>query len=318
MSPGPATGRTKGVAIVVVNYGAHALVERNLTRSLNDFGGMVVVVDNFSTQTEQDAMGAICRRRGWTFFASPTNSGYGGGNNQGAEVAVRLGATELLLLNPDAYISSTALGDLAEYVRHRPMSLVAPVVLRPDGRHYSSATDLHLDTGEMLHRSKRPPNLPAEDVHTWLSGACLMLSVQLWTTVGGFDEDFFLYWEDVDLSHRVALAGGTVEVLESCTAVHDEGSTHSRSVSARAKSPIYYYYNVRNRLLYATKHLPRTTQVRWARSAPRVAYQVLLQGGRRQFVNPRKTFWPALRGVLDGRKFIRATRTEHADGPEQT
>lgn len=297
--------RESGIAIIVVNYGSHRLVERNLSHTLaQGFLGHVVVVDNFSTQVEQDAMGQVCATHGWTFVACPTNSGYGGGNNLGVAQAIRLGATELVLLNPDAFISSDDIRELAEHVRERPMALTAPVVLRPSGKHYSSATDLYLSNGEMLNRSQRRPGVLPSQVHTWVSGACLIMSTKLWLLVGGFDEDFFLYWEDVDLSHRVALAGGSVEVMDSCTATHDEGSTHSSRTSNRAKSPLYYYYNIRNRLLYSTKHLSKKDQRRWAVSGPRVAYQILLQGGRRQFVNPRKTFWPAARGLVDGWKIV--------------
>lgn len=127
-----------------------------------------------------------------------------------------------------------------------------------------------------------------------------MVHLDLWRRVGGFDPDYFLYWEDVDLCRRVVEAGGRVSVDETAVVTHAEGGTHGHTGSARTKSPIYYYYNIRNRMLYAAKHLPPAGRRRWALTSPWVAYQVLLQGGRRQFAHPRKSLWPALRGVLDG------------------
>ena len=150
----------------------------------------------------------------------------------------------------------------------------------------------------------RASGISDADVITWVSGACVALSAELWDASGGFDEDYFLYWEDVDLSARVWAVGGTVRVDETVTAVHDEGGTHGFTGPERAKSPIYYYYNVRNRLIFASKHLDEAGQARWRRSAVRIAYRVLLQGGRRQFAHPSKNLVPGLRGVQDGGRYL--------------
>ncbi|WP_090591642.1 glycosyltransferase family 2 protein [Auraticoccus monumenti] len=295
------------MAIVVVNYGASAMVEGNLLRTVGDgFAGSVVVVDNFSSDAERQAVTEVCSRNTWLLVPSEVNSGYGGGNNLGVRAAIAAGATEVLLLNPDAHIGTDDLARLQQRVRQQPMTLLAPLVVRPDGRVYSASTDLHLRTGEMLATRRRPGGVRDSDVHVWVSGACMMLSTRLWSHVGGFDEAYFLYWEDVDLCRRVVLAGGDVAVDESCTAVHDEGGTHGFEGPSRAKSPIYYYYNVRNRMLYARLHLPARDRRRWALRAPLVAYRILLQGGRRQLVHPGRTVWPALRGVVHGWALLRS------------
>ncbi len=297
------------LAVLVVNYGTHDIVEANVRCSLGpDFAGCVVVVDSFSDRTEREAIADVCRRNAWTCVALDTNPGFGGGTNRGAEVALRLGATELLMLNPDAWLDLEAVRTLQKQVREDPMAMVAPVVTRPDGRLYSAEVDLHLHRGEMLSRRKRPPGTQPDRVHTWVSGACLMLSNRLWEACGGFDEEYFLYWEDVDLCRRVVEAGGRVRVEESCRAVHDEGSSHKFDGSPRAKSPIYYYYNTRNRLMYAAKHLDASDQRRWARATPMVSYRILLQGGRRQLVHPGRSVWPAVKGSWDGLRYLRHHR----------
>src|SRR5690606_40890410 len=53
----------------------------------------------------------------------------------------------------------------------------------------------------------------------------LMVNDSAWEETGGFDEDYFLYWEDVDFALRVDDAGGALRLVESATAVHDEGGT---------------------------------------------------------------------------------------------
>lgn len=295
------------LAVLVVNYGSHDVVEENLVRSLGEeFPGQVVVIDNFSTDAEREAIAEACAGYGWTLLPLPTNEGFGGGNNRGAELALSRGATELLLLNPDAWITLPTIRRMQQQVRADPGLQLAPTVLRPDGSLYAAEVDLHLAHGEMRATSRRPADADPARIHTWVSGACCMLSGDLWRRLDGFDEDYFLYWEDVDLSHRVVLAGGSVRVDPALTAVHDEGTTHRSAGEQRAKSPIYYYYNTRNRLLYAAKFLPRAAGWRWVRATPRISYCVLLQGGRRQFAHPRRSLWPALTGSLAGIRLWRA------------
>lgn len=295
------------LAVLVVNYGSHALVEANLVRSLGaEFAGRVIIVDNFTTSEELSAIAAVCASRGWELLALPSNEGFGGGNNRAAALAAERGATELLLLNPDAWIELSDIRVLHEQVRADLLLQLAPEVLRPDGTLYTAEVDLHLDEGAMRATRRRPADADPRRIHTWVSGACFMVSVRLWETVGGFDEDYFLYWEDVDFSRRVVEAGGHIRSDASVNAVHDEGGTHRQKTSGRAKSPTYYYYNTRNRLLYATKHLSREDARRWVRVTPRASYRILLQGGRLQFVHPLRTFLPALRGSLEGVRFWRA------------
>lgn len=312
------------VAVLVVNFGSHALVEDNLLTSVGeDFPGIVVVVDNFTTSAEHAAIERVCADHGWVLVTSPTNEGFGGGNNLGARTAMDMGATELLFLNPDAHLDAPSIERLQRQVRASPSVLVAPVVYRPNGALYAAATDLYLANGEMLASSKRPAGVRQETLHTWVSGACFMVSSELWTAIGGFDEEYFLYWEDVDLSRRVVEAGGSVVVDHESRAIHDEGSTHGFDGPKRAKSPIYYYYNTRNRLMYAAKHLGADDQRRWLRATPRVSYRILLQGGRRQFISPKTTIWPTIRGTLHGRRYLKqrmaaAGTTPDAGGPART
>lgn len=308
------------LAVLVVNYGSHDVVEANLARSLGDaFPGQVVVVDNYSTAAEREAARAVCERHDWTLLALDTNEGFGGGNNRAAELAIDRGATELLLVNPDAWLSEDTIRRMHEQVRADPMLQLAPVVLRPDGSLYCAEVDLHLGLGEMRATSRRPADADPGQIHTWVSGACFAVSAELWQRLGGFDEDYFLYWEDVDLSRRVVQLGGSVRADPALFAVHDEGTTHRAEGESQAKSPIYYYYNSRNRLLYAAKLLSRDDGRRWMRRTPRASYRILLQGGRRQFVNPRRTLWPALRGSLDGMRLWRSrTATASAAAPVRT
>ncbi|MFB7251398.1 glycosyltransferase family 2 protein [Microbacterium sp. NPDC056234] len=288
-------------AIITVNFGSSALIERNAgTLSLPD-GGRLVIVDCFAGDDERTRIIAVAERLGAECVLLDDNRGYGGGTNAGARRALELGAQVLVPLNPDARISED---DLMLLVQNASDSraLISPRIVTGTGRPWFAGADLYLDDGTTAGRQVRR-NREGRPRREWATGACFAISAALWEAVGGFDEDYFLYWEDIDLSHRVLDAGGVLTSSEALV-IHDEGGTHASQRAGRGKSETYYYYNIRNRMLYAQKHLDADAVRHWSVSAPRVGYQVLLQGGRRQLLSPKP--WRALlRGLRDARRIAR-------------
>lgn len=296
------------VAVVVVNYGSHELLRKNivpLSRHSPEIA--VVIVDNYTNQAERAAVGQLSAAMGWTLKAPQNNLGFGAGMNLGVAAAIEAGSRYFLLLNPDACIDENSLEILLDAVITEPMAMVAPRILRPDGTIWFDGSDLYLDSGE-TRSSRKGLQYPGRR-RPWLTGACLVVSKELWVLTGGFDESYFLYWEDVDLSFRVVANGGRIDVLREATAVHDEGGTHLlRAKESRAKSPLYYYYNIRNRLLFASLNLSADDVRRWKRSSLKAAYNIVLRGGRRQFLAPisgAQALGAAIRGTWDGLRVIR-------------
>lgn len=291
-------------AVVVVSYGSAALVEQNFA-NLDAASDAIdlIVVDCFSSASEAQRVGELCARRGWTPLLLGENLGFGGGVNRGADLAFARGADVLVVVNPDATLDSASVLALAAGAASDPRALVAPTITKPDGTLWSAGVDLYLDDGSsagVRHRQARGdrPRM------FWLTGACFAISRSFWQTLGGFDDAYFLYWEDVDLSARVHEAGGTLRVLDDVFAVHDEGGTHDDPHSSRAKSETYYYYNIRNRLLFARLRLDTEAQRRWRRSALRMSWAILLQGGRRQLLHSRAPWRALRRGLRDGRRGV--------------
>lgn len=281
-------------AVVVVNYGSSALLAENLVASTRP-GDLVVVVDNRLDDQERRAVRALADRHGWLLETPASNLGFGTGMNVGVARALREGATSLLLLNPDARLDPEGRDRLCAQVEADPSLLLAPRITTSDGAVWMSGVmDLRLADGTTRSARHRAPGA---EVMEWVSGAVMAMGVDLWRRTGGFDDEYFLYWEDIDLCRRVHAVGGRVAVDQEVVAVHDEGGTHRRS-AGRAKSETFYVHVIRNRTLYARKWLDTDTQRRWARRAPAAAWDTMLTGGRRQFVEG-LTPWRALaRGLL--------------------
>lgn len=293
-------------ALLIVNYGAHRLIDENLARTQIPDGMIVVVVDNFSTDEERAAIRDLATRREWLLIEPERNLGFGEGMNIAAARAFDEGAEVLLLLNPDAYIEGDGAERLATKASERIDAVLSPLVLRPDRRHFSSVMEIDMGTGEMR---RLIPDRRYPQSRRWLSGACLAVSASLWRRIGGFAPDYFLYWEDIDFSVRAAEEGADLYVDESVLAIHDEGLTHADRGSTPGKSPTYYFYNVRNRYVFAAAHLPPEAQRRWRRAALPAAWAILMRGGRRQLLHPSRNLVPAARGMLSGLRYLRSHAT---------
>jgi GT2 family glycosyltransferase len=130
-----------------------------------------------------------------THLPTQGNVGFACATNRLLQAGFAGGADWVLCLNPDAVLHRRALAELLAMGRARPRALIE---------------------GHQFPEEHPKPYDPRTFTTPWVSGACLLVSRGVHAELGGFDEDFFLYCEDVDLSWRARLAG--VEVLHCPTA----------------------------------------------------------------------------------------------------
>lgn len=294
---------TTRFAVIIVNFGSSDLLQQNAVGLELPPSGRLVVVDCFSDLAERDRVRALAERCDWDAVLLDGNRGFGGGMNLGAAAALGNGAEVLVALNPDARIDRVSLARLVEAVAADERLLASPTILQGDGDVWFQGADLYLEDGSVRGARARPLR-EGQARREWATGACFAISARLWTALAGFDEDYFLYWEDIDLSHRALDLGARLAIVDA-TVIHDSGGTQEAVSSARGKSEQYYYFNIRNRLLYATKHLDAPAVRRWQRGAVRVAVDVLLRGGRRQLVTSVQPWRALLRGCRDGGRIVR-------------
>lgn len=303
MTASPTPTPTPRTALIIVNYGSSDLLAAHFADVSADWL-RVIVVDNFSSDAEQSSVVALAQAQGWDVVVRPTNTGFGGGVNAGAHLALQHGDEVIMTVNPDAQIDAATARVLATSAAADPSALVSPLIKTSQGRTWFAGADLYLDDGSTAGSHRRPERA-GRPRREWATGACFAISAGLWRRIGGFDEDYFLYWEDVDLSHRVLDAGGSLVLRDDVTVVHDEGQTHGRPAGQRAKSSTYYYFNIRNRLVYAAKHLEAEDRRRWQRTSLLVSYRILLHGGRRQLVTSLGPWRALARGLRDGHAVLR-------------
>lgn len=286
-------------ALVVVSYGSSELLAENLDAwdRASTPGWTVVVVDNPTTSAERARVRALAHERGWVLIEPDRNLGFGDGCAAGVAAARTVAEpSAVVLLNPDARLSVEHADELASRVEADDDLLLVPQMFRGDGRPAFT-------TGYVDRRTGMPAVAAAASSVEWLTGACVAMAHSAWVRLGGFASDFFLYWEDVDLAWRWHAAGGRVGVARDLRCVHDAGGTQT-GAGTPSKSSLYYYFNCRNRLVFAARNLTGRDRLRWALHSPRYAQQVVLRGGRRQLLRPWTCVLPAVRGTLSGLRML--------------
>ena len=231
------------VAAVVVNYNTcpHLLT---CVRSLRADGVTdVVVVDNASAD---DSCAALRRSDPDAVLLPMTsNLGFGTAANRGVEVAE---AEYVLILNPDTVVEPGTTKALVEALdRHPTLAVVGPRMENVDGSLYPSARrfpDLVDAAGHAFLGLVVPSNpftrryrmLDWDHQHAgevdWVGGACLLVRRSAFQSVGGFDEAYFMYAEDVDLCWRLRREGWGIGYEPAGRVVHSLGGS-SRLVPYR-------------------------------------------------------------------------------------
>ena len=229
------------LSVVIVNTQTRDLVLaclRHLLPQLQGLSHEVFVVDNASTDGSVDAI-----KREFPQFrviANNQNRGFARANNQ----ALRLVTGEnIFLLNPDTEIQPGALTTLRTALRSLPDAVVVgPKVLRPDGRLDLACRRSFPSPWVALARlsglsrvfprarwlasynlTYQDPDIPSEvDCGT---GAALLFKADAFRSIGFFDEDFFMYGDDLDVCFRLKARGGRVYYVPSAVVLHIKGGT---------------------------------------------------------------------------------------------
>ncbi len=266
------------VLAIVVNYRtAERTVEAvaSLLDALTHLDGRVAVVDNDSQDGSRELLARTIAERGWSsrveLLCSPVNGGFGYGNN----LAIRRtydaeDAPEFFfMLNPDAVAEPDTIAALLEFMGETPdCGIAGSRIFGFDGERHVSAFRFPSPLGELeaglklglATRVLRPWVVAPRPRHAtgevdWVAGASFMVRRTVFDRVGLFDEKFFLYFEEVDLSLRAKAQGlKTFYVHES--RVSHEGAVATGLNDTNQPVPPYWFDS---RKRFFAKHHGTTT-----------------------------------------------------------
>ncbi|MBX7234740.1 MAG: glycosyltransferase family 2 protein [Caldilineales bacterium] len=254
-------------SVIIVSWNVRDLLLRCLANLRQEAEGTeveIIVVDNAS----QDGTVAAVRA-GFPevqVIANQENRGFTGGNNQGLAVAR---GEYFFLLNPDTEVRPGALLELRRYLETHPqVGILGPRLryadgsIQPSRRRFPTLLTLFTEStivqeawpglpwfGRFYLADRSPEETQAVD---WVVGAAMFVRRQVYEQVGGLDEGFFMYSEELDWCRRAAAAGWQVIYHPAAEVMHYEGRSSEQVVAARHihffSSRVRYTRNYHGRL----------------------------------------------------------------------
>ena len=230
------------LTVVTVTYSPGSHLDRFLSSLTvaTDRPLTVVIADNGSTDGAPEA--AVERYPGTRLLRTGANLGYGTAVNR-AVATVPPDQEFILIANPDVTWGPGSIDALTDAIDRWPgAATLGPLIRDPDGSVYPSARHLpslirggmHAVVGfawkanpwSKAYRQERLE--PSERPVGWLSGSCLLVRRKAFDAVGGFDERYFMYMEDVDLGDRLGRAGWLNVYVPGAEILHDKGHSTGR------------------------------------------------------------------------------------------
>lgn len=209
----------------------------------------VLLVDNGSTDNSGTEIAEQFPKI--EYLRLEENVGFAAGCNHGIEYCLESGADWLWLLNDDTNVAPDSLELLMEAARMNPHAgMFGAMVYTGSGEQFVASGVGEIDfTRAKTYLRKQVPDGAQIMTCEWLSGANMLIRAEAIRQVGLFDEDYFIYFEDTDLSYRMARAGWHCILVATARVEHVGTSGESGKASWRA------YYYTRNRMLFFLRYL---------------------------------------------------------------
>jgi GT2 family glycosyltransferase len=210
----------------------------------------VIVVDNASTDNSLELLKKYPQVE---VIKQSKNMGYTGGVNPGFQIAIERNLDFVATVNNDATVDKYWLKHLVEQISTRKeLGAVTSKILSADGHFLDSTGDFYTVWGLSYPRGRGEKDLNKYDNETNVfgaSGGASLYRVNMLKEVGLFDDDFFAYYEDADLSFRIQLAGWKIAFAPEAIVYHQIGATSGKikgftTYQTLKNQPLLFFKNV--------------------------------------------------------------------------
>ncbi len=233
------------VSVIIVSYNVREFLENllaSLRRALLKIESEIIVVDNFSDDDTADYVRKAHPEV--KLIENRVNLGFGKANNQGVKAS---SGEYLLLINPDSVVEENTIEEMISFLeRHNDAGAAGCKILNADGtlqkacrRSFPTpwvALTKLLGLSAVFPKSRtfgryNLTYLDPNEVHEVdaISGSFMFMKRRVYEEVGGFDEDYFMYGEDIDLCFKIKQAGHKVYYVPNTSIIHFKGESTRRS-----------------------------------------------------------------------------------------
>ncbi len=252
------------LSIIIVNWNVLPLLKRcifSICKNIKDINYEIIVVDNDSKDGSKTYLKGLEEKRdNVEIILNNKNLGFATANNKGLKIAK---GKFILFLNPDTEITSNTIEKLMqELENNNDIGIIAPKILGVDGKHQPSVRAFPSILSQILiflklhHIFPNTPVLKKYFQHNFdykkqqeaeqVMGAAMLARKQALDKVGYWDENFFLWFEEVDLCKRIKQAGWEIVYTPKAQILHHGGESFAQMMGLKKqniynKSAIYYF-----------------------------------------------------------------------------
>jgi|LSQX01.2.fsa_nt_gb GT2 family glycosyltransferase len=246
-----------GISIIIVNYKTPDLVIRCLESIFENPPSLrfeIVIVDNGSQDGSFEKISQDFPSVKW--FQNERNVGFGRANNLGISIST---GKYVLLLNSDMIVTPRTIESCLNEIENKPeVGVLSCKLVNEDGSFQKSTYSVAsfrklLDQNLFINKLWPMGKEPVEAVQ----GSFMLIPRKVLDEVGGFDPDFFLYSEEIELCHRIAKAGYSIHYFDNVSAIHKHGGSitnNSWGLKQRYLSNALLYFKVRGVFGYLLYH----------------------------------------------------------------
>ncbi len=253
------------IAVIIVNYNSSKYtlecVKTVINKTSEGINYQIIVVDNNSTLDEYKILkDNFPKDSNCELYRSTINTGFGGGNMYGVQFAK---ADYLLFLNNDAMLLNDCLGILLNFMKENPKVGVSTAQNFDENNHHVPSFDHNkglrrllfgrgfLEKNNSIQYPKRKKEYHNPLEVNWVNGAFLFFDSKAFSEIGGFDTNIFLYWEEIDLCHRLRINGYSSFLVPEAKILHYQGVSTGFSKALSKEGYISYLYVIRKNFGYA-------------------------------------------------------------------
>lgn len=266
----------KKIFVVILNFNGwqdtiDCVKSLNKIKPNGKFEFEILVIDNASSN---DSVEKLSQLSSITLLENPKNLGFSGGSNEGARYTLKNGANYIVFLNNDTIVEPNFISELLSATEKDDVGAAVPKVYFAKGYEFHKDQYKSWEKGKVIwYAGGRMDwnNLVGENIgvdevdhgqydvrkETELAtGCCFLVRSDILKNVGLFDDRYFLYYEDADLSERIRKAGFKIIYTPAAIVWHKNAAS-----SGGSGSILQDYYITRNRLLFGMKYAPIRTKI---------------------------------------------------------
>ncbi len=247
------------VGIIIVTYNSEKDISRLLESiAVQEYKNLVVyIIDNNSCDGTLNLIDEYKNRISLSISSLKTNNGFAKGNNIGIQKAMDEGCDLVFILNPDIQLDKRCIDILVQRIKlDEKIGAVGPIVLignQPENITQAYGVNVNFKTQkktDLFVNLKLTDEIPAEIFVDFLLGGAMMIRSNVLKITGLFEEDYFMYNDEIDIAYRIKSAGFRTLCMRDAMVWH----YHDFNKKNKTGNNLMYYYMIRNKFLYFKKY----------------------------------------------------------------